>query len=73
MAARVTPSAGGTVKVGYALSTADIGRLDRGIWTMRPALRTDPDSLHYLNKKAGMKYKIAHLINRYEKFKHCRT
>ena len=70
-AAQANPSSG-TAKVGYALATADLGRLDRGVWAMRRALRIDPDSLHYVNGKTGLRYKVEHLVDRYEKFDHYR-
>jgi hypothetical protein len=71
IAAQANPSSG-AAKVGYALATADLGRLDKGVWAMRRALRIDPDSLHYVNGKAGLRYKISHLVGRYEKADHYR-
>jgi len=53
-------------KVGYALSSAMLGDLDRGVWAMRRALRTDPKSLHYLTVDEALQPYILDVVDRYE-------
>ncbi len=56
----------GQPKVGYALSSAMLGDLDKGVWAMRRALRTDPDSLHYLTADDSLQPYILDVADRYE-------
>ena len=53
-------------KVGYALSSAMLGDLDRGTWAMRRALRTDPKSLHYLTVDEALQPYSLDVVDRYE-------
>ncbi len=53
-------------KVGYALSSAMLGDLDRGVWAMRRALRTDPKSLHYLTVDEALQPYVLDVVDRYE-------
>ena len=55
----------GTPKVGYALAAAELGRLDKGIWAMRRALRHDPDALHYITVDETLRGQLGHLARRY--------
>jgi len=64
--AQASPSKGDP-KVGYALASADLGRLDKGVWAMRRALRTDPNALHYLALDQNMDTKVEQIIRQYEK------
>jgi len=64
--AQASPSKGDP-KVGYALASADLGRLDKGVWAMRRALRTDPDALHYVTLDQQLDAKVEHIIQQYEK------
>jgi len=64
--AQASPSKGGP-KVGYALASADLGRLNKGVWAMRRALRIDPESLHYVALDQHMDAKVAQIIRQYEK------
>ena len=63
--AQANPSSGGP-KIGYALAAAELGRLDRGIWAMRRALRFDPDSLHYVTIDDGLRPMVERLTARYD-------
>ncbi len=56
----------GQPKVGYALSSAMLGDLDKGVWAMRRALRTDPKSLHYLTVDEALQPYILDVVERYE-------
>ncbi len=56
----------GQPKVGYALSSAMLGDLDGGVSAMRRALRTDPDSLHYLTVDEALQPYILDVADRYE-------
>ena len=56
----------GTLKVGFALATAETGDLDRGVWAMRRAVRIDPDALHYLTLDKNVQGIVKKLIHRYE-------
>jgi len=64
--AQASPSKG-QPKVGYALASADLGRLDKGIWAMRRALRTDPNALHYVTLDQQLDAKVEQIIRQYEK------
>ena len=55
----------GVPKVGYALSTAMQGDLDRAAWAMRRAFRIDPNSLHYVNIEQPLRISIGNLIAEY--------
>ncbi len=63
--AQANPSKG-TPKVGYALASAELGRLDKGIWAMRRALRIDPKALHYVNLDEELRLMVEKLAERYE-------
>lgn len=56
----------GKPKVGYALAAAELGRLDKGIWAMRRALRQDPESLQYVIIDHQLQLKVEALIKRYQ-------
>jgi len=64
--AQASPSKGAP-KVGYALASADLGRLDKGVWAMRRALKTDPDALHYVALDQRLDAKVQQIIQQYEK------
>jgi hypothetical protein len=64
--AQASPSKGDP-KVGYALASADLGRLDKGVWAMRRALRTDPNALHYVSLNPPLDAKVGQIIRQYEK------
>jgi len=64
--AQASPSKGDP-KVGYALASADLGRLDKGVWAMRRALRIDPNSLHYVTLDERLNSKVEQIIQQYEK------
>jgi hypothetical protein len=55
----------GVPKVGYALSTAMQGDLDRAAWAMRRAFRIDPSSLHYIYIEQSLRISINNLIAEY--------
>ena len=55
----------GVPKVGYALSTAMQGDLDRAVWAMRRAFRIDPNTLHYINIEQPLRSRINNLITKY--------
>lgn len=54
------------LKVGYALALAETGDLHKGVSAMRGALRSDPDSLHYLILDEDLQGIVKSLISRYE-------
>ncbi len=62
--ARSDPRKGGP-KVGYALSAAAMGDLDRGAWAMRRALSMDPSALHYLTIDAALRPRLEEIMDRY--------
>ncbi len=62
--AQASPAKGGP-KVGYALASADLGRLDRGVWAMRRALRIDPEALHYIAMDRHLNAKVDQIIRQY--------
>jgi len=64
--AQASPSKGGP-KVGYALASAQLGRLDKGVWAMRRALRIDPRALHYVTLDTRLDAKVEYIIRQYEK------
>jgi len=64
--AQASPSKG-SPKVGYALASADLGRLDKGVWAMRRALKTDPDALHDVALDRYLDAKVQQIIQQYEK------
>jgi len=64
--AQASPSKGAP-KVGYALASADLGQLDKGVWAMRRALRTDPHALHYVTLDQPLDAKVGQIIRQYEK------
>tara|TARA_R110002073_G_scaffold182544_7_gene340808 strand:+ start:120 stop:755 length:636 start_codon:yes stop_codon:yes gene_type:complete len=55
----------GVYKVGYALSTAMQGDLERAAWAMRRAFRIDPNSLHYVKIEEPLRARIDNLIAEY--------
>ena len=55
----------GVPKVGYALSTAMEGDLDRAAWAMRRAFRIDPSNLHYVNFVQPLRISVNKLIGEY--------
>ena len=57
----------GDPKVGYALASADLGHLNKGVWAMRRALRIDPHALHYISLDKHLDAKVAYMIVQYEK------
>jgi len=56
----------GMPKVGYALATAENGKLDRGVWAMRRTLRFETEALRYMEVKPALRESIRKLIRRYE-------
>jgi len=64
--AQASPSKGAP-KVGYALASADLGHLSKGIWAMRRALRIDPHALHYITLDQNLDSKVEQIIHQYEK------
>ncbi|MEE9494053.1 MAG: hypothetical protein V3W04_11815 [Gammaproteobacteria bacterium] len=56
----------GAFKVGYALSMAMLGNLNKATWAMRRAFRVDPESLHYIDFKHSLKSRMHRLIKKYE-------
>ena len=55
----------GVPKVGYALSAAMQGDLNKAAWAMRRAFRIDPDSLHYMKIDASLRTSIDTLLAEY--------
>lgn len=55
----------GIPKVGFALSTAIQGDLDRAAWAMRRAFRIDPNTLHYVNIEQPLRVSVNKLIGEY--------
>ncbi len=55
----------GALKVGFALSSAIQGDLDRGVWAMRQAFRIDPNTLHTINIEPSLRAGINSLIAKY--------
>ena len=55
----------GVPKVGYALSAAMEGDLNKAAWAMRRAFRIDPDSLHYLKIDVSLRTSIDTLLAEY--------
>ena len=56
----------GVPKVGYALAAAATGNLERGVWAMQRAFRTDPDSIQYIKIDERLRARIEQLIKRYQ-------
>ena len=56
----------GVPKVGYALASAMMGDLTRGVWAMRRALRSHPHSLQYVTINEQLRPKVEHLTHQYE-------
>ncbi len=63
--AQASPASGGP-KVGFALASAALDRLDRGVWAMRRALRIDPNALHYVTLNQRLNTKLGQIIRQYE-------
>ncbi len=55
----------GVPKVGYALSAAMQGDLNKAAWAMRRAFRIDPDSLQYMKIDASLRTSIDTLLAEY--------
>ena len=55
----------GVPKVGFALSTAMQGDLDRAAWAMRRAFSIDSNSLHYIRIEPPLRVSINNLIAEY--------
>ena len=62
--AKIRPKSGGT-KVGYALAAAVSGRLERGVWAMRRALRTDPYGVRDVQIDDRLRSQVEGLIDQY--------
>ncbi len=56
----------GIPKVGYALSAAAGGDLQRGAWAMRRAFSVDPDGLHYIELNDSLRLQIEQLLKPYQ-------
>jgi len=56
----------GAPKIGYAIATANIGRLSKGAAAMRRALRIDPDAVHYVPANADLQHKFRQLADYYD-------
>ena len=56
----------GEPKVGFALAAAMTGAYDRGVWSMRRALRVDPNSLKQLTFSDKLQRSIVKLIDAYK-------
>ncbi len=56
----------GLPKIGYALSTAASGDLERGSLAMRRAMRIDPDAAHYLVLDEELRGRIDQLVKEYD-------
>lgn len=63
--AQANPSEG-MPKVGYALALAELGRLDRGIRSMRRALEENPEALPYVAIDGKLRLKVERAKGRYE-------
>ncbi len=59
----------GLPKLGYALSTALAGNLERGVWAMHQAFRYNPEALIYFPFNNQIVSKIEVLIDLYSKYK----
>ena len=55
----------GEPKVGYALSSALAGRLERGVWAMRRAFSTDPHGVHYVSIDEKLRPSVQKLAGHY--------
>ena len=55
----------GSVWIGYALASAMNSDLHKGVWAMRSALRTEPDSLYYFEADSELKDVLLDLVNQY--------
>ena len=56
----------GNPKIGYAVAAAELGDLDKGIWSMRRALRSDPEALRYVAVDDQLRPKVERVVRRYE-------
>ncbi len=66
--AEANPQAG-LPKLGYALSTALSGNLDRGVWAMNRVLRFGPEALNFIPANTQIVDKIHVLIDLYTQYK----
>ncbi len=57
----------GVAKVGVALAAADTGDLARGVWSMRRALRVDPEGLRYVPIDRRSAGRVRQLMVEYRK------
>ena len=57
----------GVAKVGVALAAAETGDLARGVWSMRRALRIDPEGLRYVPIDRRVGERIRHLMVEYRR------
>ncbi|MCS3904066.1 hypothetical protein J2T55_002099 [Methylohalomonas lacus] len=53
-------------RIGYALASAHLGDLDRGIWAVKRALQYDAESLHYLRLDEPLRQTLGPLLDHYE-------
>ena len=56
----------GVPKIGYALSAASNGNLERGIWAIQRALRRDNEAFVYLPLDGALRQTVGNLIRQYE-------
>lgn len=56
----------GVPKVGYALSAAAAGDPGRGVWAMRRAFLSDPDSIEYVVMDERLRLQVEQLVQRYQ-------
>lgn len=55
----------GVPKAGFAIASAALGDLKKGVWAMKRAFRVDPDSLHYLQLNETNNQLVNDLIDQY--------
>ncbi len=53
-------------RIGYALASAHLGDLDRGIWAIKLALQYDAEGLHYLRLDEPLRRTLGPLLDHYE-------
>ena len=56
----------GAPETGYSIASAASGDLERGVQAMRRALSIDPDALHDMKLRDGVRPVVVELVNRYE-------
>lgn len=57
-------------KIGYSLASASLGEYSTGIWAMRRAIESDPDSVASLNLGQWSDEPVERLVERYEQFRY---